>query len=60
MKKPIQCLSEGWQFFPELNYKKPILKAICGRNLERTQAFADQGGYESVEKPDWKKAYCPR
>lgn len=40
-------------FFPELEYR-PVLKAICGRNLERTQAFADQWGYESVET-DWRK-----
>ncbi|MEK9863807.1 MAG: Gfo/Idh/MocA family oxidoreductase, partial [Verrucomicrobiota bacterium] len=39
-------------FFPDLAYR-PVLKAICGRNQERTQAFADQWGYESVES-DWQ------
>ena len=39
-------------FFPELLYK-PVLKAVCARNKERVQAFADQWGYESVET-DWK------
>ena len=39
-------------FFPDLEYR-PVLKAICGRNQERTQAFADQWGYESTES-DWK------
>ncbi len=39
-------------FFPELEYK-PVLKAVCARNIERVQAFADQWGYESVET-DWR------
>lgn len=38
-------------FFP-LDYR-PVLKAACGRDREKTQAFADQWGYESVET-DWK------
>ena len=33
---------------------KPVLKALCARNAERAQAFADNWGYESVET-DWKK-----
>lgn len=40
-------------FFPELKYR-PVLKAVCARNKERAQAFADQWGYESVET-DWRK-----
>lgn len=40
-------------FFPELKYR-PVLKAVCARNRERVQAFADQWGYESVET-DWRK-----
>ena len=32
----------------------PVLKAVCGRNAENVQAFADQWGYESVET-DWRK-----
>ena len=32
---------------------RPVLKAICARNKERADAFADQWGYESVET-DWK------
>ena len=39
-------------FFPALTYR-PVLKAVCSRNLEKVQAFADQWGYESVET-DWK------
>jgi predicted dehydrogenase len=39
-------------FFPELEYT-PILKAVCSRNAEKVQAFADQWGYESIET-DWK------
>jgi predicted dehydrogenase len=39
-------------FFPELGYH-PVLKAVCSRNKEKVQAFADQWGYESVET-DWK------
>ena len=33
---------------------KPVLKALCARNAERAQEFADNWGYESVET-DWKK-----
>jgi len=40
-------------FFPELKYE-PQLAAVCARNKDRAQAFADQWGYESVET-DWKK-----
>ena len=39
-------------FFPELAYR-PCLKAVCSRNAEKVQAFADQWGYESIET-DWK------
>lgn len=39
-------------FFPELEYI-PVLKAVCSRNAEKVQAFADQWGYESIET-DWK------
>jgi predicted dehydrogenase len=39
-------------FFPDLAYT-PVLKAVCSRNKEKVQAFADQWGYESVEI-DWK------
>lgn len=40
-------------FFPNLNYI-PVLKAVCSRNEDKVQAFADQWGYESIET-DWKK-----
>ena len=40
-------------FFPELGVR-PVLKAVCGRNAENAQAFADQWQYESIET-DWKK-----
>jgi len=39
-------------FFPDLAYR-PVLKAVCSRNKDKVQAFADQWGYESVET-DWK------
>lgn len=39
-------------FFPELEYR-PVLKAVCARNEERVQAFADQWGYQSFET-DWR------
>jgi predicted dehydrogenase len=39
-------------FFPDLGYR-PVLKAICARNKERAQVFADQWGYESIET-DWR------
>jgi predicted dehydrogenase len=32
----------------------PVLKAVCGRDKEKAQAFANQWGYESVET-DWRK-----
>jgi predicted dehydrogenase len=39
-------------FFPDLAYT-PVLKAVCSRNIEKVQAFANQWGYESVET-DWR------
>lgn len=38
--------------FFELEYE-PVLKALCARNAEKAQAFADNWGYESVET-DWR------
>ena len=40
-------------FFPDLAYTT-VLKAVCSRNKDKVQAFADQWGYESIET-DWKK-----
>jgi predicted dehydrogenase len=40
-------------FFPEIQHR-PILKAVCGRNAENAQAFANQWQYESIET-DWRK-----
>ena len=40
------------QFF-ELGHR-PVLKAICGRDAEKTKIFAANWGYESVET-DWRK-----
>jgi predicted dehydrogenase len=40
-------------FFPDLAYT-PVLKAVCSRNKEKVQAFADQWGYESIET-NWKE-----
>lgn len=39
--------------FFDLPYE-PVLKAICGRNRERAEAFREQWGYESVEH-DWRR-----
>lgn len=33
---------------------RPVLKALCARNAEKAQAFADNWGWESVET-DWRK-----
>jgi predicted dehydrogenase len=43
---------QAGRFF-ELAYQ-PVLKAVCARNSERAQKFADQWGYESIEA-DWGK-----
>ena len=40
-------------FFPDLGLR-PVLKTVCGRSEENTQAFADQWQYESIET-DWRK-----
>src|SRR5215469_14427483 len=39
--------------FFNLEYR-PVLKAVCGRDKDKAQAFASQWGYESVET-DWRK-----
>jgi predicted dehydrogenase len=39
--------------FFELQHE-PVLKAICARNAEAAQKFADNWGYESIET-DWRK-----
>ncbi|WP_266366165.1 Gfo/Idh/MocA family protein [Tellurirhabdus rosea] len=39
-------------FFPALGYR-PVLKAVCARNRDKVQAFAEQWGYESFET-DWR------
>ncbi len=39
--------------FFDLDYR-PVLKAVCGRNLDNATAFAKRWGYESVET-DWRK-----
>ena len=39
--------------FFNLEYR-PVLKAVCGRDREKAQAFANQWEYESVET-DWRK-----
>ncbi|MDQ8182036.1 Gfo/Idh/MocA family oxidoreductase [Pelagicoccus sp. SDUM812005] len=33
--------------------RRPVLKAVCGRDAKKAQAFADNWGYESVES-DWQ------
>ena len=43
---------QAGRFF-DLPYS-PKLKAVCARNMERAQSFADNWGYESVET-DWRK-----
>ncbi|TWU22432.1 1,5-anhydro-D-fructose reductase [Novipirellula galeiformis] len=44
--------SQANHFFP-CEYK-PVLKAVCARNKDKAQAFADTWGYESVET-DWRE-----
>ena len=44
--------SQANHFF-DLEYE-PVLKAVCARNKDKAQAFADQWGYESVES-DWRE-----
>ncbi len=39
--------------FFDLEYR-PVLKAVCARNAENAQKFADNWGYESIET-DWRK-----
>lgn len=39
--------------FFDLQYR-PVLKAICARNIEKAQDFADTWGYQSVES-DWRQ-----
>jgi predicted dehydrogenase len=39
--------------FFELEHR-PVLKAICARNAEAAQKFADNWGYQSIET-DWRK-----
>jgi predicted dehydrogenase len=39
--------------FFDLEYV-PVLQAVCGRNAEKTRAFAETWGYASTER-DWKK-----
>ena len=34
--------------------RRPVLKAACGRDAAKTQAFADRWGYETTET-DWRK-----
>lgn len=36
------------------NEYRPVLKALCARNAEKAQVFADNWGYESVET-DWRE-----
>lgn len=38
--------------FFDLEYR-PVLKAVCARNADNAQAFADNWGYESIET-DWR------
>ncbi len=44
--------SQANHFF-DLKYK-PVLQAVCARNPEKAQAFADTWGYQSIET-DWRK-----
>ena len=40
------------QFFPSSH--NVVLKAVCARDADKAQSFADQWGYESIET-DWQK-----
>jgi predicted dehydrogenase len=39
--------------FFDLEYK-PVLKAVCARSADKTKAFAEKWGYQSIET-DWRK-----
>ena len=43
---------QAGRFF-DLSYR-PVLKAVCGRNQQRTAKFAENWGYEAVES-DWRR-----
>src|SRR6267378_7115687 len=67
MTKPLNIAMIGYGFmgrahsnayrkvnnFFDLEYQ-PILKAVCARNVDNANAFAQKWGYESVET-DWRK-----
>lgn len=66
-KKPLNVAMIGYGFmgkahsnayaqanhFFDLEYQ-PVLKALCARNKDKAQAFADNWGYESIET-DWRE-----
>jgi predicted dehydrogenase len=66
-KKPLRIGMVGYGFmgrahsngycqanhFFDLQYQ-PVLQAVCARNAEKAQAFADQWGYKSIET-DWRQ-----
>ena len=67
MNKPLNIGLVGYGFMGRMHsngYKRvndffdcgyrPVLKAVCGRNAENAQAFADKWQFESFET-DWKK-----
>jgi len=39
--------------------RQPVLRAVCGRDAAKTQAFARKWGYESVET-DWRRLIARR
>src|SRR4051794_25220911 len=66
-KKPLNIGLVGYGFMgrPHSNaYKRvndffdveyrPVLKAVCARNADNAEAFAEKWGYESIET-DWRK-----
>jgi predicted dehydrogenase len=66
MPKPLNLAMIGYGFMGRAHsnaYRKvnhffdlkhqPVLKAVCARDAEKAQQFADKWGYESVET-DWK------
>ncbi len=48
---------QAGRFF-DLPYR-PVLKAVCARNAERANTFAENWGYESIET-DWRTARRPQ
>lgn len=50
-KAHTNAYKQACRFFPSEH--RPVLKALCARNVEKAQTFANNWGYQSVES-DWR------